>query len=149
MNEHRTTVSMPQLKVYGLTLGSATNSVDNTGATMYMFTNSSYSNTYMTAVNTSLAANTSTNYYNLFTVKNGTIYSVARDQYLKGTNGTISFSTSGTKYTFTTSSGYLQIYYRSGNRSYYIRQSNTTSVSMSTNNSYRNWSVRPVTYDMP
>ena len=150
MNEHQTTVSMPQLKVYGLTLGNATNSVDNTGNTMYVFTNSSYTNTFMTAVNTSLSANSvTTNYYNLFTVQSNKIYSVARGQYLNGTNGTINFSSSGTNYTFTTSGNYLQIYYRSGNRSYYIRQSNTTSISMSTTNSYRNWSVRPVTYDMP
>ena len=149
MNEHQTTASMPQLKVYGLTLGNATNSVDNTGNTMYVFTNSSYTNTYMTAVNTSLAANTTTNYHNLFTVQSNKIYSVARGQYLSGTNGTINFSTSGTNYTFTTSSSYLQIYYRSGSRSYYIRQSNTTSVTMSTTNSYRNWSLRPVTYDIP
>ena len=149
MNDHQTTVAMPQVKVYGLILGTATNTVDTTGNTIYMFENSSYANTFMTAVNTSIAANTSKNYYNLFTVSNNKILSVARGQYLSGTTGTINFSTSGTSYTFTKSGNYIQIYYRSGNRSYYIRQSGTTSVAMSTTNSYRSWSLRPITYDMP
>ena len=149
MNEHQTTASMPQVKVYGLILGDKTTSVDRTGNTIYVLQNSNYANTSMTAVNTNLSANNVVNYYNLFTFDNNRIKSVARGQYLNGTTGTINFGDSGTSYTTTTSSGNLQFYYRSGYRSYYIRQSNTTTVSMSTNNSYRTWALRPVTYDMP
>ena len=149
MNEHQTTASMPQVKVYGIILGNSTTSIDTKGTTTYVLQNTSYANTSMTAVNTSLAANNVVNYYNLFVFDGNKIKSVARGQYLNGTNGTINFNNSGTSYTTTTSSGNLQFYYRSGNRSYYIRQSSTTAVSMSTNNSYRTWALRPVTYDMP
>ena len=149
MNGRQTTASMPEVKVYGIILGNSTTSIDTKGNTTYVLQNSSYANTSMTAVNTSLAANNTINYYNLFVFDGNKIKSVARGQYLNGTNGTINFRDSGTSYTTTTSNGYLQFSYRSGTRSYYIRQSSATAVSMSTNNSYRTWSLRPVTYDMP
>ena len=149
MNGRQTTASVPNVKVYGIILGNSTTSPNTTGATVYVLQNSSYANTSMTAVNTSLSANNVVNYYNLFTFDGNKIKSVARGQYLNGTTGTINFSDSGTSYTKTTSSGYLQFYYRSGARSYYIRQSSTTAVAMSNSSNYRTWSVRPVTYDMP
>jgi hypothetical protein len=142
------------LTVYGLTLGDPTTSIKADGNTMYMLQNNNYTSTYLTATNTTPAANTSKNYYNLFTVNGKNIRSVARGTYLRGTNGTVSFNATGTDYTIepngdnmrisiTESYGYGQ-YYTS-----YLRQTSDTAVTMSWNNSNRNWKFYPVTYDIP
>ena len=150
MNEHQTTVSMPQVKVYGLTLGNKTNSVDNTGNTMYVFTNSSYSNTYMTAVNTSLAANSSTNYYNLFTVNNQNIVSVARNQQLKGDTNSLSFNSNGTSYNITNDNNNGGHTIRpTNNNNRYVYQSDNSVVSIARNPSNRYWCFYSVIYDIP
>lgn len=149
IGDRTVTSTLSKITVYGLTLGGRVTSFDTTGNTMYVLGNANYTSNYMTATGTNLAANTSLNYYNIFTVSGQKIMSVARGQYLNGTTGTISFSTTGTNYTFSTSSSNIQISYRSGSRSYYIRQSSATAVSMSTTNSNRNWKVYSVTYDMP
>ena len=106
----------------------------------------------MTSVETTLAANTSRNYYNLFTIENNKVKSVARDTYLTGTNGNISFG-AGTDYTINASGNNIRIYYTSGwgwyQQTYYVRQSNNTTVGIANNNSNRNWDLYPVTYDIP
>lgn len=140
-------VPMPDVTVYGLTVGARTTSIDTSGATMYMLQNANYTSTYMTAVGTSLAANTSQNYYNLFTIEDSKVRSIARDSYLTGTNGTVSFGT-GTNYTIAVSGNNIRISYRWG-RTYYMRQTNNTTIGLSTSTSYRNWNLYPVTYDIP
>ena len=149
LNGRTTRVQTPSVTVYGLTVSASTTNIDTSGNTLYLLVNTSYSSTCMTATGTSLSANTKWNYYSLFSVEGSKIKSLARGQYLNGTTGTINFSSSGTNYTFGTSGNTKQIYYRSGMRSYYIRQTNSTSISLSTSSSDRNWTFYPVTYDMP
>ena len=149
VGDRENTTSLSRITVYGLTVGSTTTTIDTSGATLYVLVNNNYTSTRMTATGTSLAADSNTNYYNLFTLEGSKIKSVARGQYLNGTTGTINFSSTGTNYTTSTSGSNKQFSYRSGIRSYYIRQSSATAVSMSTTNSNRNWQLRPVTYDKP
>ncbi len=147
------TVPMPEVTVYGLNIGNRTTNIDTSGNTMYMLQNNDYTTTCMTALNTSLAANTSQNYYNLFTIEDDMIRSVAREAYLSGTNGTISFAAVGTNYTITTSGNSINIYTVSGwgwfQETYYVRQTSNTVVGISNNTSRRNWNLLPVTYDIP
>ena len=147
------TVPMPDVTVYGLKVGSRTTNIDTSGKTMYMLQNSNYTSTQMTALDSSLAANTSQNYYNLFTIEGGMVRSVAREAYLSGTNGTISFATAGTSYTIEASGNSINIYTTSGwgwfQQTYYVRQTSDTVVGISNSNSNRNWNLLPVTYDIP
>ena len=150
LNGRTVRVQTPSVTVYGLVVGSRTNTIDTSGDKLYLLVNTSYSNTSMTSVGTSLAANANRDYYNLFSVESNKIKSLARGQYLNGTTGTINFSSSGTNYTITTSGNSQQIYYRSGVRSYYICQTNSTSISLSTSSSSnRKWEFYPVSYDKP
>lgn len=149
LNGRTTRVQTLPVTVYGLTVSASTTTIDTSGNTLYILVNTNYSSTCMTSTGTSLSANTRWNYYSLFSVEGSKIKSLARGQYLNGTTGTINFSSSGTNYTFGTSGNAKQIYYRSGARSYYIRQTNSTSVSLSTSSTNRNWTFYPVTYDMP
>ncbi|MBR2351548.1 MAG: hypothetical protein IKA70_01245 [Alistipes sp.] len=143
------TFEMPQLAVYGLTVGSRTTTVDTSGNTMYVFQNASYTTTYMTSASTTLAASTECDYYSLFTIMSNKIQSVARESYLTGTNGSVTFGATGTSYTISTSGNNIRITYRSGWSTYYMRQTSTTSIGMSNNTSYRNWNMYRVEYDVP
>lgn len=147
VGDRQVSAAMPQMTVYGLKRGNKTTTVDTTGATLYMWVNTSYTSTSLTASGTSLAANTSANYYNLFTVEGQKIKSVARGQYLNGSNGTISFSSSGTNYSIAASGNNMRVTVRSGNRTYYLRQTNSTTVSGGTQTSGRDWALYPVTYE--
>lgn len=146
------TVQTPDVMVYGLTLGARTNSIDTSGATMYMLQNAAYTDTYMTAENTTLSANILRNYYNLFTIEGQKIKSIARDSYLTGTNGSISFDT-GTNYTIAASGNNIRIYYTTTNwwnpQTYYVRQTSNIAVGIANNSTNRNWNLYPVTYDRP
>ena len=149
------------IKVAGLTIGSnSTTSLDTTGNTLYVLKNRASSSTYLTAVNENkLAANTSQNYYNLFTVRDKKIVSFARNKQLKSSNSNnsdITFDTPGTDYTFAVwNTSYMRISYtyNSGRNTYtnYIRESSegTVQSSTSTNNNRSDWQFYPVTIDMP
>ena len=144
------------LKVAGLTRSNnSTTSLDTSGNTLYVWRNNGkgYSSTYLTSVNTNLAANTSFNYYNLFTVDGSNIVSVARDQKLNGYNGNISFADDGTNYTISKSGNNIRVTYSTSSwgstTTYYLRQTSPTAVQMSTTNSNQNWTVYSVTYDVP
>lgn len=147
------TATTPAMLVYGLTLGNRTTTIDTSGETMYMWQNAAYTSTYMTANGTTLAANTSTDYYNLFTVEGDNIRSMARGTYLNGTNGSISFSATATDYAIERSGNNIRISYESGwgwfTQTYYVRQTSSTAVSISTSTTNRNWNLIPVTYDIP
>ena len=155
------TIDLGNMKVAGLTIGNnSTTSLDKTGNTLYVFKNRSYASTYLTAANeNNLAANTSQNYYNLFTVSDNKIVSVARNEQLKSSNSNnsyITFDTTGTDYTFAVpNTNYVRISYtyNSGRNTYtnYIRESSqgTVQSSTSTNNNRSDWQVYTVTYDVP
>ena len=154
------TINLGNMKVAGLTIGNnSTTSLDTTGDKLYVLKNRSYSSTYLTAANEDLAANTSQNYYNLFTVSDKKIVSVARNEQLKSSNSNdsiITFDTTGTDYTFTVqNNSYVRISYtyNSGWNTVtnYIRESSQGTVrsSTSTNNNRSDWQVYPVTYDVP
>ena len=140
--------------VYGLTVGNRTTNIDKTGNTLYLLQNASYTSTSMTAVNTNASANTTRNYYNLFVIENKKIKSVARDSYISGTNGSITFNETGTEYNIAASGNNIRISVSArsnwgSTQTYYVRQTSNTAVSMSTSTSNRNWNFLPVTYDMP
>ncbi len=145
-------VAMPDVTVYGLKLGNRTTSIDTSGATIYMLQNAAYTDTYLTATNTTLSASVLQNYYSLFTIEGNRVKSVARDSYFTGTNGTISFG-DGTSYTIATSGSNIRIYYTTSSwwnsQTYYVRQSSNTTVGIANNTSNRNWNLYPVTYDIP
>ena len=154
-------VSLGDIKVAGLTISNSStpqNKLDNSGKTLYVFKNRSYSS-YLTAVNDTLAANTSQNYYSLFTINTNKIVSVAKNKQLKSSNSNnsnITFDTTGTDYSFATqNTNYVRISYTytSGWNTVtnYIRQTDNTTVqsSTSTNNNRSDWQVYSVTYDVP
>ena len=145
-------VAMPDIMVYGLKLGNRTTSIDTSGATIYMLQNAAYTDTYLTATNTTLSASVLQNYYSLFTIEGNRVKSVARDSYFTGTNGNVSFGT-GTNYTINASGNNIRIHYSSGwgwyQQTYYLRQSNNITVGISTDTSNRNWNLYPVSYDIP
>lgn len=153
VNDKQKSIECEPLVVYGLNVGARTTSIDTSGNMLYMLQNAAYTSTYLTSTNTTVSANTSQNYYNLFTIEGAAIRSVSRGTYFRGTNGNILFNASPTNYTITTSGNNIQIYTRSGNswwqQTYYLRQTSNTAVSASTNTSNRNWNLLPVTYDMP
>ncbi len=147
-NGKSATIPMPDVTVYGLKVENRTNSIDTSGLTMYMLQNAGYTSTYMTTVGTTLAANSSQNYYNLLTIEDRKIKSIARDSYLTGTNGSISFG-NGTNYTINTSGNNIRINCRSGWTTYNMCQTSNTAVGMTSSTSNRNWNLLPVTYDIP
>ncbi len=151
VGDKTSTFDMPQMKVAGLTVGSRATSLTTNGSQMYLIQNTAYTSTYMTSENSSAAASTSQNYYNLFTIHSGQIRSVARDGYLFGMNGALSFyATGGTTYTITKSysGSYFTMSYTQGNTRY-IYQPNTYDVQIVRNASNRNWYYYPVSYDIP
>ena len=145
-----------KMTVYGLTIGNKTTSLNTSGNTLYVWRNNGkdYSSTYLTSVGTTLAANNSMNYYNLFTVDGSNIVSIARDQKLNGYNGDISFADDGTNYTIGKSGNNIRVTYSTssmwgGTTTYYLRQTSTTAVQMSNSNSNQDWQVYEVTYNIP
>ena len=153
VNGKSKTEQMPAVTVYGISFDSRTTSVDTSGETLYMLQNAAYTSTYLTAEGSVLAANISTNYYNLFTVEGSNLKSVARDNYLNGTNGNVSFSSTGTDYSFAKSGNYVRVSasVRSGwqTQTVYLRQTSNTAVQVSNSTNNRNWYFWIVTYDMP
>ncbi len=148
-------IDLGEMTVYGLTRSNnSTTTIDTSGGTLYVWRNNNYTSTYLTSVNTNLAANTSMNYYNLFTIEGQNIVSVARDQELNGYNGNISYADNGTNYSISTSGNNVTVSYATSNwyggtTTYYLRQSNNTTVQGATNNNRNTWQVYSVTYDRP
>jgi hypothetical protein len=153
VNGKSKTEALEPVTVYGLKFNNRTTSVDTSGNTHYMIQNASYTSSYLTAVGTTLAANIATNYYNLFTFENQKIKSVARDAYLTGTNGSVTFDATGTDYTISVSGSNIRITasVRSGwyNQTVYLRQTNDITVQISNNSDKRNWYLWSMSYDIP
>ena len=145
--------ALEPVTVYGILFNNRITSVDTSGNTLYMIQNASFTSTYLTALNTTLAANIQSNYYNLFTFEGKKIKSVGRDAYLSGTNGSISFDATGTDYTISSSGNNVRITasVSSGwySQTVYLRQTNDTTVQISNSTDRRNWYVWVVSYDMP
>ena len=139
--------------VYGLSFSNRTTTIDTSGNTLYMVQNAAYTSTYLTAVDSTLAANIATNYYNLFTVEGNNIKSVAREAYLNGTNGNISFNSTGTDYSLAKSGNYVRISASIGSgwqtQTVYLRQTSNSAVQISNSTTNRNWYFWIMTYDMP
>ena len=124
-------------------LGDSTTPPTTDGKTLYVMQNTSYTTTYCTSANTSLSASSSLDYNSLFVLEksgsNVKIKSVAKGAYCSGNtnNGSVSFNTTGTAYTFDNG----QIY----SNSRYMRQSNDNDVTFGNNRSTnRNWQFLPV-----
>jgi hypothetical protein len=153
VNGKSKTEQSQSVTVYGLSFSNRTTSLDTSGNTLYMVQNAAYTSTYLTAVDSTLAANIATNYYNLFTVEGNNIKSVAREAYLNGTNGNISFNTTGTDYSLSKSGNYVRISasIRSGwqTQTVYLRQTSSSAVQISNSTTNRNWYFWIITYDMP
>ena len=153
VNGKSKTEQSQSVTVYGLSFSNRTTSLDTSGNTLYMVQNAAYTSTYLTAVDSTLAANIATNYYNLFTVEGNNIKSVAREAYLNGTNGNISFNSTGTDYSLAKSGNYVRISasIRSGwqTQTVYLRQTSNSAVQISNSTTNRNWYFWIMTYDMP
>ena len=148
------TEEVGSISVYGLKVGSRTTSIDKSGEPLYVLQNDNYNTTYLTSTGTNLAASmVMQGYYNLFTFEGEKIRSVAQGTYLSGTNGTVSFNTTGSNYQTSTNGQNIRIYAQTSNgwwnQTYYLRQTGNTTVSMQTTNSNNNWRLLPVSYDMP
>lgn len=103
-------------------------------------TSSNYDDTYLTISGNTVVASSTLSNDCLVTVNNGQIKSVAKNQYFNGTNGTVSLDNSATNYTITGSSGQYRISATTGGRTYYLKQTNATTVQMqSNNNGNRTW----------
>ena len=110
--------------------------LDTSGNTLYVMRNTAYTSTSLTTSGTNLAANSSAvNKDNLVVIKNKNIKSITKDKYFNGTNGNVSFSDSATNYSISNgSNGNFTISYGSY-RTYYLKQTDNTSVSMSSGTS--------------
>lgn len=127
--------------VYTVSTTPAT-SLDTSGSTMYVMSNTNYTSTYLTTSGTNLAASNATvGSDNYVTIEGNKIKSVAKGQYFYGNNGNLSFNNNGTNYTisstngnqFTISATYII-------STYYLKQTSDTAVSMSrSNNGNNNW----------
>ena len=157
VNNIQREVKTTPVTVYGLKIGSATTSIDQSGNTRYILENEKYPSTYLTSYEINLFANSSCNYYNLFTTENGKIKSLARGTYCNGSNGSITFNASATSYSFATATvsgkSYNRITSSTGSswqkKTTYLRQTSSTSVTISNTSSNNNWSIYPVTFDEP
>ena len=139
--------------VYGLVFSNRTTTIDTSGETLYMIQNAAYTSSYLTSLDTTLAANIMSNYYNLFTIEGQRVKSVARGTYFSGTNGNVTFSDSGTNYSIAKSGNNIRITasVQSGwnTQTVYLRQTSNTAVQISNSTSNRNWNVWIITYDIP
>ena len=153
VNGKTKTETLTPVTVYGLSFSNRTTTIDTSGTTLYMIQNAAYTSSYLTSLDTTLAANIMSNYYNVFTVEGQKIKSVARGTYLSGTNGSVTFNSTGTNYSISKSGNNIRITasVQSGwnSQTVYLRQTSNTAVQISNSTSNRNWNVWIVTYDIP
>ena len=108
-------------------------SLDTSGSTMYVMSNTNYASTYLTTSDTNVAAESSSNVGsdNYVVIEDNKIKSVAKDQYFYGYNGNVSFNNSGTDYSIGLyNSNQYRISATSGLTTYYLSQSSEEEVSM-------------------
>ena len=144
------TTTVGSVKV-DLILGTSTTNPTKDGKTIYVVQNTNYTTTYWTSANNNLSASTSLNYSSLFTIdSNNRIKSVAKGQYCNGTNGNISFNeNNGTTYTFNNGKFSYTTNNWGSSTTRYIRQSDTTNISLNTTNSNNTWNFYPIEPSLP
>ena len=131
-----TTNNQQMILVYTVSTTPAT-TLDKSGNTMYVMKNTNYS-TYLTTSGTNVvASNSALGFDNYVVIEDNKIKSVAKGQYFSGNNGNVSFNNNGTDYTISNSGSNFTISYRSGYRTYYLKQTDN-SVSMSSGNDGNN-----------
>ena len=137
--------------VYEVSTTPAT-TLDKGGNTKYVIRNAAYPSTSLTTSDTNVAASSSALDSNNYVVIEGNkIKSVAKKQYFDGYNGNVSFNDSGTSYTISNSGTNFTISYThkplfGSSTTYYLKQTDNDSVTMSTgNNGYNNWQFYEVT----
>ena len=130
--------------VYTVSKTAAT-SLDDSGSTMYVMQNTGYTSTYLTTSGDNVQAESSSlvGSDNCVVIEGNKIKSVAKNQYFNGYNGNVSFNNSGINYTISNS---YRISYKQGDTTYYLKQTDDDSVSMSSgNNGNRTWKFYEVT----
>ena len=132
--------------VYTVSTTPAT-TLDKSGNTMYVMKNTNYS-TYLTTSGTNVAAsNSALGPDNYVVIEGNKIKSVAKNQYFygDGDGGDVSFNNNGTTFTISSSGNNFTISY-SGNwwRTYYLRQTSDSQITMSSTNNNNTWNFYEV-----
>lgn len=137
-----TTNNQQMVLVYTVSTTPAT-TLDKSGNTMYVMRNTAYTSTYLTTSGTNVAAsNADLSFYNYVVIEDNKIKSVVKNQYFYGDDGNVSFNNNGTSYTISSSGSNFTISCKTGfivTRTYYLRQTSATQVTMSTTNNSNTW----------
>ena len=117
--------------------------LDKSGNTVYVMKNTNYS-TYLTTSGDNVAASdAAVGINNLVVIEGNKIKSVAKKQYFYGDDSDVSFDNTGTSYTISNSSGSnFTISCKTGiiiTRTYYLRQTSDSQITMSTTNNDNTW----------
>ena len=118
--------------------------LDKSGNTVYVMRNTAYPSTYLTTSGNNVAAsNSAVGINNLVVIEGNKIKSVAKKQYFYGDDSDVSFDNTGTSYTISNSSGSnFTISCKTGfiiTRTYYLRQTSASQITMSTTNNDNTW----------
>ena len=140
-----TTNNQQMVLVYTVSKTPAT-TLDKSGSTMYVMRNTNNTGTALTTSGSNLAAETITDanldFDNYVVIEGNKIKSVAKKQYFygDGDGGNVSFNSNGTSFTISNSgSNFTMSYEGDWWRTYYLRQTDNTTVQMSTDSNNRNW----------
>ena len=134
------TTNNQQMELVYTVSNTAATSLDTSGNTMYVMSNTAYTSTYLTTSGTNVAAEqkSAVGTDNYVVIEGNKIKSVAKNQDFYGYNGNVSFYDNGTSYTISNSGSNFTISY-SGYQTYYLVQTSNTAVSMNRNNNNRYW----------
>ena len=128
--------------VYTVSTTPAT-SIDKTGNTKYVIRNAVYPNTSLTTSGNNVSASSSALGINNYVVIEGNkIKSVAKNEYFYGDDSDVSFDNTGTSYTISNNDINFTISCKTGfiiTRTYYLRQTSNSQVTMSTTNNNNTW----------
>lgn len=137
--------------VYKVSTTPAT-SLDTSGNTLYVMSNTAYPSTYLTTSNSPVAASSSAvSKDNLVIIQNNKIKSVAKGLYFNRDDSNASLDYSATSFTISKSGSNFTISYTydpwwGSSTTYYLKQTDNDSVSMSSGNSGNNtWQFYEVT----
>ena len=146
-----TTNNQQMVLVYTVSDTPAT-TLDKSGNTMYVMSNTAYPSTYLTTSGTNVAAEekSAVGIDNYVVIEDNKIKSVAKNQYFYNPDGDVSFNNNGTSYTISNSGSNFTISCNGddlGNfwRTYYLRQTSDSQITMSTTNNSNTWQFYKVT----
>ena len=126
-------------------------SLDTSGNTLYVMSNTKYPSTYLTTSGTNVAASSFTvSKDNLVIIQNNKIKSVANGLYFNRNGSNASLNYSATSFTINNSGSNFTISYTYdswyGSTTYYLKQTSDTAVSMNSGNNGNNtWQFYEVT----